>query len=293
MDADELVSVTSFKQAKNDKVIHREQLDNPVPNFFHLEQTKLKDTEKFSYNQIYRRTQAKYSYANKNERFVSSNTRQLPLIAAQNIASKLWQWFDDYSDGEGDRDKKRAIVYLLLSLYIGYSVARLAEDINNNYKKITDIGARKAKYEFIINFDITPLRIRTEGIESVIANRLMQFKLSLPEPLEVFLTYNGYPNSVLINEVIADLRVTLQLPLISLDRIEKSLYTILIYEVSSTQLATITTSRNSKKRADTWYGSHDIKAIKKFYHDMIKILTDRCYKKYSSCRRLYNQSRAQ
>ena len=281
-DTDELISVTSFEQAKNDNDIYRERLDNPVPDFFHLEQTKLKDTEKFSYDQIYRRTQAKYSHANKNERFVSNNIRQLSLIAIQNIASKLWQWFDDYSDGEGDRDKKRAIVYLLLSLYTGHSVGRLAEDINNNYKKITDIGARKAKYEFIINLDITPLRIRTEGVESVIANRLTQFKLPLPEPLGVFLTYKGYPDSVLINEVIVDLRATLQLPLISLGRIEKSLYTILIYEVSSTQLATIITSRNSRKRADTWYSSHEIKVIKGVYHDAIKILTARCHKNKSS-----------
>ena len=281
-DTDELISVTSFEQTKNDNDIYRERLDDPTPDFYHLEQKKLKDTEKFSYNQMFRRTQAKYIHANKNERFVSSNIRHLPLIAIQNIASKLWQWFDEYNDNEGDRDKKRAIVYLLLSLYTGHSVARLAEDINNNHKKIIDISVRKAKYEFIIHLDITPLGIRTAGVESVIANRLTQFKLPLPENLGVFLTYKGFPDSELINEVIADLRVALKLPLISLGRIEKSLYTILIYEVSSTQLATIITSRNSKKRADTWYSSHDIKAVKEVYHDAIKILTARCHKNESS-----------
>ena len=277
-DTDELISVTSFEQTKNDNDVYRERLDDPVPDFFHLEQTKLKDTEKFSYNQISRRTQAKYIHANKNERFVSSNIRQLPLIAIQNIASKLWQWFGDYSDGEGDRDKKRAIVYLLLSLYTGHSVARLAEDINNKHEEIIKLMPKKKEYEFIIHLDITSLGIRVAGVESVIANRLRQFKLPLPEPLGVFLTDKGYPDSVHINDVIADLRVALNLPLISLGRIEKSLYTILIYEVSSTQLATIITSRNSKKRADTWYSSHGIKAVKGVYHDAIKILTDRCYK---------------
>jgi len=281
-DADELISVTSFEQTKNNNDIYRERLDDPVPDFFHLEQTKLADHEKFSYNQMSRRTRAKYAHANKNERFVSSNIRQLSLITIQNITAKLWQWFDDCKDGGGGRDKKRAIVYLLLALYTGHSVARLAEDINNNHKKIIDISNRRTRYEFIINLDITPLRIRTVGVESVIANRLTQFKLPLPEALGVFLTYKGYPDSALVNEVIAELRVSLQLPLISLGRIEKSLYTILIYQVSSTQLATIITSRNSKKRADTWYSSHEIKEVEEVYYNAIKILTDRCYKNKSS-----------
>src|SRR5690606_27507247 len=111
---------------------------------------------------------------------------------------------------------------------------------------------------------------------------LTQFKLPIPEALGVFLTYKGYPDSALINEVIADLRATLALPLISLGRIEKSLYTILIYEVSSTQLATIITSRNSRKRADIWYSSHDINEVKEVYYDAIQILTDRCHKNKSS-----------
>ncbi len=281
-DTDELVSVTSFEKTKNGNDINRERLDDPIPDFNYIEQKTLKETEKFSTNQIYRRTRSKFVHANKNERFVSSNIRQLPLTAVQNIAFKLWQWFDDYNDSEADRDKKRAIAYLLLSLYTGHSVARLANDINNNHKEIIDISARKAKYEFIINLDITPLRIRTTGIGSVIANRLTQFKLPIPEALGVFLTYKGYPDSVLINEVIADLRATLQLPVISLGRVEKSLYTIIIYEVGSTQLATIITSRNSRKRADTWYSSHNIKKVKEVYHNAIKILTDRCHKEKSS-----------
>ena len=135
-DTDELVSVIGFEPTKNNNDINRERLDNPIPDFNYIEQTTLKETEKFSTNQIYRRTHAKFAHANKNERFVSSNIRQLPITAIQNMVSRLWQWFDEDSDGESDRDKKRAIAYLLLSLYTGHSVARLAEDINNNDKDI-------------------------------------------------------------------------------------------------------------------------------------------------------------
>lgn len=276
-DTDELISVTSFEQTTNDNDIYRERLDDQVPDFVHLEQTKLADLEKFSYNQMSRRTRAKYAHANKNERFVSSNIRQLSLITIQNITAKLWQWFDDCKDGESNRDKKRAIVYLLLSLYTGHSIARLAEYNKNKHKKIIQINRNKKKYAFIIHLDITALGIETAGVKSVIANRLTQFKLPLPENLGVFLTYKGYPDSAHINEVIADLRAALNLPLISLGRIEKSLYTVLINEVCSTQLATIITSRNSKKRADTWYSSHAIHEVKEVYYNAIKILTARCH----------------
>ena len=83
-------------------------------------------------------------------------------------------------------------------------------------------------------------------------------------------------------KLLFQLRVSLQLPLISLGRIEKSLYTILIYEVSSTQLATIITSRHSKKRADTWYSSHETKEVEEVYYEAIKFLTARCHENKSS-----------
>lgn len=273
-DTDELVSVTNFEQTDIFNDINRQRLDDPVPDFSFIKQITLKATEKFSTNQIYRRTRAKFAHANKNERFVSSNIRLLPLSAIQNICSKLWQGFDN---DEANRERKRALAYLLLSLYTGYSVAKLAEDINDNTKNIIDISARKKQHNFIVHLDITPLRIRTIGIESVVANRLTQFKLPLPGSLGVFLTYKGYPDSSLITEVIAHLREDLELPLISLGRIEKSLYTVITHEVSTTQLASIITSRNNKKRADLWYSSHFLKDVKGVYHRAIEILTDRCY----------------
>lgn len=275
-DTDELIDVIHFSSTKDYIDINRERLDDPVPDFIFIKQNTIKATEKFSSNQIYRRTRAKFAHANKNERFISSNIRLLPLSAIQNICSKLWQWFDSLDKEETDREKKRAIVYLLLSLYTGYSVTKLAEDINNNDKNIVDISARKERYDFIIHLDITPLRIRAIGIESVIANRLTQFKLPLPESLGIFLTYKGYPDSSLMNEVIASLKNELELPLLSLSRIEKSLYTVITHEVSSTQLASIVTSRNNKKRADLWYSSHSLKDVKDVYYKSIEMITDRC-----------------
>ncbi|KAA0915574.1 hypothetical protein [Psychrobacter sp. ANT_WB68] len=275
-DTDELVDVFHFSRIEDDVDINRERLDDPVPDFIFIKQNTIKATEKYSSNQIYRRTRAKFAHANKNERFISNNIRNLPLSTIQNICSKLWQEFNIFDNEEPNREKKRAIAYLLLSLYTGYSVTRLAEDIDNNEKKIIDISTRKKRYDFIIHLDITPLRIKTTGIESVIANQLTQFKLPLPESLGIFLTYKGHPDTLLINEVIAGLKSELELPLLSLGRIEKSLYTVIVHEVSTTQLASIITSRNNKKRADLWYSSHSLKDVKDVYYKAIKIMTDRC-----------------
>ena len=283
-DNDELVSAMIFEESETNNDIHRERLDDPVPDFTYIKQSTVANTEKYSANQIYRRTQAKFAHANKNERFISTNIRQLPLTTIQNICTKLWWWFDNNNDEKNNnreecnnREEKRAIAYLLLSLYTGYSVAQLAKDINENSKRIIDVSARKSHFDFIIQLDITPLRIKTTGIQSIIANRLTQFQLPIPIKLGTFLTYKGYPDNNLINEVIAKLRDELELPLLSLGRIEKSLYTILTHEVTTTQIASIITSRNSKKRADLWYCSHSIKEVKLAYSKAINILTARCH----------------
>ena len=272
-DADELVSVVGFEEVSREVDIYRERLDNPVPNFTYLKQSTLQATERYSASLIYRRTQAKFTHANKNERFISCNIRQLPLTALQNITALLWQWFDHESI---DRDKKRAIAYLLLCLYTGRSVNHLAEDIDTGSKQLIDISPRKKTYSLIIKLNITPLRIRTQGIEEVIANRLTNFMLPLPPTLGIFLTYKGAPKIDLINKIINSLRDELKLPLLSLARIEKSLYSTLIRDVSTSQIASIITGRNDKKRADLWYCSHTIQSIKNTYQQAIKLLTARC-----------------
>lgn len=275
-DSDELVSATVFEETESYSDVNHERLDNPVPDFTYIKQSTVTNTEKYSSNQIYRRTRAKFAHANKNERFISSNIRQLPIFAVQNICAKLWQWFDD-TDTEKDRDEKRVIAYLLLTLYTGYSVTLLAQDINENNKRIIDISSKYSKFEFIVHLDITPLRIKTKGVQSVLANRLTHFQLSIPIPLGTFLTYKGYPDNEQINVVIAKLKKELALPLLSLSRIENSLYNIITHEVSTTQIASIITSRNNKKRADLWYCSHPIKDIQQVYSKAINILTERCY----------------
>ena len=264
-DTDELVDVIHFSGTASGVDINRERLDEPVPDFIIMKQHSLKVTEKFSTNQIYRRTRAKFAHANKNERFVSSNIRQLPTSAIQNICAQLWQMFDSE---DSDRETKRAVAYLLLSLYTGHTVAKLVNDVNNKDNE---------KYDFIIHLDITPLRIKAIGIKSVIANQLMQFIVPLPEPLEIFLAYKGHPEFSLINKVIADLKSELELPILSLSRIEKSLYTVITHEVRTTQLASIITSRNNKKRADLWYSSHYLQEVKGVYHKAIEIITARCH----------------
>lgn len=275
-DTDELVSTTIYEETDDHNDVNRERLDNPVPDFTYIKQSTVTNTEKYSANLIYRRTQSKFAHANKNERFISSNIRLLPISVIQNICTKLWQWFED-NGPDSKRETKRAIVYLLLSLYTGHSVSQLAQDINENSKSIIGISARKSNFDFIIHLDITPLRIKTPGVQLVIANRVTQFQLPIPIALGTFLTYKGYPDNHLINEIIAKLKKELELPLLSLGRIEKSLYTILTQEVTTTQIASIITTRNTKKRADLWYCSHPIEEVKQAYAKAIDILTKRCH----------------
>lgn len=271
-DTDELVEVREIESTQNDIDALRERLDNNLPTYVVLEQRSLKATEKFSPKQIQLRTKAKVSHANRNELFSLINIRHLPPFVIQNVCSKLWQYF---YQTDIDRDKKRAVAYLLLSLHTGYSIQQLSVDINNNEKKIVDVSSRTQQFDFFIKLDITPLRIRQIGIENVLANRLSLIKLPLPHELASFLAYKGEPIAQWIESVIGDLREELDLPYLSLARIEKSLYTLLIQKITTTQIASIITGRNARKRADLSYTS--LKQVQLFdvYQQAIALLNQR------------------
>lgn len=271
-DTDKLVEVREIESTQNDIDALRERLDNNLPTYVVLEQRSLKATEKFSPKQIQLRTKAKVSHANRNELFSLINIRHLPPFVIQNVCSKLWQYFHQ---ADIDRDKKRAVAYLLLSLHTGYSIQQLSVDINNNEKKIVDVSNRTQQFDFFIKLDITPLRIRQIGIENVLANRLSSIKLPLPDELASFLAYKGEPMAQWIESVIGDLRHELDLPYLSLARIEKSLYTLLIQKITTTQIASIITGRNARKRADLSYTSLSQIQLFEVYQQAIELLNQR------------------
>ncbi|MDX2374984.1 hypothetical protein NJD71_12735 [Psychrobacter sp. PP-21] len=273
-DSDELISVTEFLKTDNDIDVVREKLDIGLPDFTILKQTSLQAHEKYSAQQIYHRTRSKLQHANKNERLIGSNVRILPLFALQNIFAHLWQLFEELSSSH-DRDKKRAVSYLLLSMFTGRSVVQLSEDVTGNNKQYINLNRRNNSYHLNIILDITPLRLRTQGIQKVLANRLLECDISLPEQLGTFLAYKGNINKKILYEVINETRGALKLPYLSLARIEKGLYSILIHHVSNSQVASIITGRNERKRADIWYSSNSVDNIRADYQQAIKLLSQK------------------
>lgn len=273
-DSDELISVTEFLKTDNDIDVVREKLDIGLPDFTILKQTSLQAHEKYSAQQIYHRTRSKLQHANKNERLIGSNVRILPLFALQNIFAHLWQLFEELSSSH-DRDKKRAVSYLLLSMFTGRSVVQLSEDVTGNNKQYINLNRRNNSYHLNIILDITPLRLRTQGIQKVLANRLLECDISLPEQLGTFLAYKGNINKEILYEVINETRGALKLPYLSLARIEKGLYSILIHHVSNSQVASIITGRNERKRADIWYSSNSVDNIRADYQQAIKLLSQK------------------
>lgn len=273
-DSDELISVTEFLKTDNDIDVMREKLDIGLPDFTILKQTSLQAHEKYSPQQMYHRTRSKLQHANKNERFISNNVRVLPLFALQNIFAYLWQLFEELSSSH-DRDKKRVVSYLLLSMLTGRSIAQLSEDITGNDKQYINLNRRNNSYHLNIILDITSLRLRTQGIQKVLANRLLECDISLPEQLGVFLAYKGDINKEVLYEVINETRNALKLPYLSLARIEKGLYSTLIHHVSNSQIASIITGRNERKRADIWYSSNSVDNIRTIYQQAIKLLSQK------------------
>lgn len=272
-DNDQLCEVIKFDNTVDNIDINRERLDLGVADFVIVKQDNLREQEKYSARQLLRRTQAKFSHINKNEIFIMSSLRHLSIALIPVICKKLWFYFDSYND---NRNLKTACAYLLLSLYTGRSVQALFEDIFYKYKKIIDINIKDQRYHLLIDLDITPLRIKTTGIHEVIANQVLSMVLPLPDKLGVFLSYKLNLDHELILHVINRLKNELNLPFLSLARLEKSLYTLLIHNICNTQIASIITSRNQHKRADIWYCSHSHQEIFACYQQAVLKLTQYC-----------------
>lgn len=278
-DSDELISVTEFLRTDNDIDVMREKLDIGLPDFTILKQTSLQVHEKYSPQQIYHRTRSKIQHANKNERFISNNVRILPLFVLQNIFAYLWQLFEELSSSH-HRDKKRAVSYLLLSMFTGRSIVQLSEDVTGNNKQYINLNRQNKSYHLNITLDITPLRPRDQSVKEILANRLLTCDIDLPKQLGMFLNYKDDINKEVLYEVISETRDALDLPYLSLARIEKGLYSILIHHICNSQVASIITGRNERKRADIWYSSNSVDDIQTVYQQSIRLLSQKT--KYNS-----------
>lgn len=109
---------------------------------------------------------------------IISNPRILPLFVARNVLSKLWE----YLNRTPTNDKHHsAIVFILLSVYTGRNVRLLTEDIGRNKKQIIKVDLQSDKLYFIINLNITTLKIKSKNIRLALANRLEPVNIPLPK----------------------------------------------------------------------------------------------------------------
>lgn len=269
-DTDELVCITNFNKTENDIDVTRERLDDNIPDYVLLKQESIALPDKYSSQQVYRRTKSKLKHANKNDRHTLINVRGLPLFAMQDIFEKVWYLFN--SDGI-ERKNKSAYAYILLSLLTGYSISKLSSDLYNNDKDIIVIDRTDQSYELVVQLDITPLRLRTLGIKKVIANPLMSMRIPLPNQLGAFFNYKVKANEQMVFEAIKQIKDELNLPYLSIARIQSILYTLMVHHTNSSQIASIITSRNEKNRADLWYSSHSQNEILDSYKRAITLLT--------------------
>lgn len=251
--SDELYEVTIFEDDGNGAVdFNAARLDIGVPDFTIIHQQSLRDTDKYSAQQIARRTQAKFAHANRQEMFISTSLRHLNTPILQAIFSALWYDFED----PRSPSQKTACAYLLLSMYTGKSVKMLKEDIVSQAARLVKLAPKNKRYELIITLDITPLRTQEANLTQVMANHARQMHLPLPATLGAFLITGATPEDDTIQQAIKYIKDELNLPLLSLGRLESALYSLLIHDICTTQLASIITGRNQHRRADLWYSSH-------------------------------------
>lgn len=269
---DELISHIHFDSTENNIDITRERLDDNTPDYLLLNQKSIELPEKYTPSQIYRRTKSKLQHANKNERFITVNTRTLPLFIIQDVFAAAWQKF---ISNKHNREEKTAYAYILLSLLSGYPISMLMSDLYKRKRQIVIIDLQDQSYELIVKLDITPLRLKTAAIKKVIANQSMDMRIALPFEIGTFFTFKAQVNDKTITDAINSIQTELKLPYLSKARIENALYTLMVRHINSSQIANIITSVSEKKRADVWYSSHTVTEMISCYTKAIQLLTDK------------------
>lgn len=89
-DADTLITYGCFENTAHDIDINREKLDNNPIDFVLIKQDSLRQFERYSAAQMYRRTQAKFNHANQNEMLIASSLRYLSIYNIRALCQKLW-----------------------------------------------------------------------------------------------------------------------------------------------------------------------------------------------------------
>ncbi|MDN3399419.1 hypothetical protein QL919_11850 [Psychrobacter sp. APC 3426] len=272
--SDEPVRFTIFgKPHKNDNVADAENTadDDPpalLDNDFKPSRTTAKSSELQQW-----KLKNNYRHARRNKFHFPTNLRQLSLLSYQMLFARVWQVFTIVS-----YKQRQVYAVILLSLLSGRKIQDVIYELelDNSQRKWLSHESGSAADSYAISNTIDVTSNRRSHLLPHRQSHDSEFKLPLPARLQAVIENKFLVNSNEVSEVLASLKMQLDLPVLSNQHIDACLYTVIKNELQEPLHADMITGIDVKHSSPLYYTSIETISLEKTYYSAIQLLTEYC-----------------
>ena len=272
--ADEPLRATVFgRPHKNDNVADAENIadDDPpalLDNDFKPSRTTAKSSELQQW-----KLKNNYRHARRNQFHFPTNLRQLSLLSYQMLFARVWQLFIIVS-----YKQRQVYAVILLSLLSGRKIPDVIYELelDKSQRKWLSHESGPAAAIYVMNITINVTSNRRSHLLPHRQSHDNEFKLPLPARLQAVIENKFLVDSDEVSEVLASLKMQLELPVLSNQHIDACLYTVIKNELQEPLHADMITGVDVKHSSPLYYTSIETISLEKTYYSAIQLLTEYC-----------------
>lgn len=272
--ADEPLRATIFgRHHKNDNVADAENIadDDPpalLDNDFKPSRTTAKSSELQQW-----KLKNNYRHARRNQFHFPTNLRQLSLLSYQMLFARVWQLF-----GVVSYKQRQVYAVILLSLLSGRKIQDVIYELelDESQRKWLSHESGSAADSYAMSNTINVTSNRRSHLLPHRQSHDNEFKLPLPARLQAVIENKFLVDGDEVSEVLASLKMQLELPVLSNQHIDACLYTVIKNELQEPLHADIITGVDVKHSSPLYYTSIETIRLEKTYYSAICLLTKYC-----------------
>jgi len=271
---DEPLRVTVFgRPHKNDNVADAENIaDDDSPALLDNDFKPSKITAKSSELQQWK-LKNNYRHARRNQFHFPTNLRQLSILSYQMLFARLWQLFVVVS-------YKQCQIYavILLSMLSGRKIQDVIYELalDKSQHKWLSHESSSAANSYAMSNTVNVTSNRRSHLLPHRQSHDNEFKLPLPAKLQAVIENRFLIDSNEVSEVLASLKMQLDLPALSNQHIDACLYTVIKNELHEPLHADMITGVDVKHSSPLYYTSIETISLEKTYSNAIHLLTKYC-----------------
>lgn len=225
--------------------------ERPIKRAIYVDQTQLSTLEKNSSSLAVKRIKAAWHHANLNELMTDTNLRVLPIEFADKVCNQLLRVFHAGGHHQG------AAAWLLLVICTGRLFEELIADLTAHKKTHGLIDRKSPRFNAIVTVSPQDSNALTQKFD-MLQNSGNTLSLPLPEAIHQHIIsqykhINKDDMQAQISELIGELKIECDLPIITENRLKNLLNKALINQTAGLLQASVITGRNNKKMASSFY----------------------------------------